>query len=60
MSIDEEINDIEKYIKTLEMNDDYNNAVSEMIKDGESKGLIYDFLNVNKQYRGAIYSSKII
>ena len=60
MSIDEEINDIEKNIKTLEMNDNYNNAVSEMIKDGESKGLIYDFLNVNKQYRGTIYSSKVI
>lgn len=60
MSVEEEINEIEKYIKTLEMNDNYNNAISEMIKDGESKGLIYDFLNVNKQYRGTIYSSKLI
>ena len=60
MSVEDEINEIEKYIQSLEMNDNYNNAVSEMIKDGESKGLIYDFLNVNKQYRGTIYSSKII
>jgi len=60
MSIEDEINEIENYIKTLEMNDNYNNAVAEMIKEGTEKGLIYDFLNPNKQYRGTIYSSKII
>ena len=60
MSIEDEINEIENYIKTLEMNDNYNNAVAEMIKEGTEKGLIYDFINPNKQYRGTIYSSKII
>jgi len=58
MSVEDEINEIEKYIKTLEINDDTNKEINDMIKDGVSKGLIYDFANT--QYRGTIYSSKVV
>ena len=46
MSVEDEINEIENYIKTLELNDDTNKEVNKMIKDGMSKGLIYDFINL--------------
>jgi hypothetical protein len=58
MTVEDEINEIEKYIKTLELNDDTNKEINDMIKDGVSKGLIYDFANT--QYRGTIYSSKLV
>ena len=60
MSIEDEINEIEKYIKTLELNDDNHNEINNMIKDGMSKGLIYDFINEKQQYRGTMFSTKII
>jgi len=60
MSIEDEINEIEKYIKTLEMNDSINEKQNNLYKDGNEKGLIYDFLNPYKQYRGTIFSSKVI
>ena len=60
MSIEDEINEIEKYIKTLEMNDSIYEEKNQLYKDGNEKGLIYDFLNPYKQYRGTIFSSKVI
>ena len=60
MSIEDEINEIEKYIKTLDMNDNVNNEINNMIKDGMSKGLIYDFINEKQNYRGTMFSTKII
>jgi hypothetical protein len=58
MSVEDEINEIENYIKTLELNDDTNKEINDMIKDGMEKGLIYDFINTN--YRGTIFSSKVV
>jgi hypothetical protein len=58
MSIEDELLEIENYIKTLELNDETNKEVNKMIEDGMSKGLIYDFLSTH--YRGTIFSSKII
>ncbi len=60
MNIDNEIVEIEKYIKTLELNDDTNKEINKMIEDGMSKGLIYDFINEQQQYRGTMFSTKII
>ena len=60
MSIEDEINEIENYIKSLEINDSDLLKINEMIKKGTEKGLIYDFVNTRKSYRGTIYSSKII
>ena len=31
-----------------------------MIKDGMSKGLIYDFFNPRNLYRGTIFSTKVL
>lgn len=59
-SLDDEINEIENYIKTLEMNDNTYKEINEMINDGMSKGLIYDFFNPIKVYRGTMLSSKVI
>jgi len=58
MNIEDEINEIESYIKTLELNDDTHKEINKMIEDGMSKGLIYDFINTH--YRGTIFSSKVI
>jgi hypothetical protein len=58
MSIEDELNEIEKYIKTLELNDDTHKEINDMIKDGMSKGLIYDFIQDN--YRATLFSSKVI
>jgi hypothetical protein len=60
MSIEDEINEIENYIKSLEINDSDLLKLNEMIKEGAEKGLIFDFINHKKAYRGTIYSSKII
>jgi phenylalanyl-tRNA synthetase alpha subunit len=57
-SLDDEIFEIEQYIKSLEINDDTNKEINEMINDGMSKGLIYDFFKSN--YRGTIFSNKVI
>ena len=57
-SIDDELLQIENYIKTLENNDDTYKEVNKMIEDGKSKGLIYDFTHIH--YRGTILSSKVI
>ena len=58
MNIEDEINEIESYIKTLEINDDTHKEINKMIEDGMSKGLIYDFIKTN--YRGTMFSSKVI
>ena len=60
MNIEDEINEIEKYIKTLETNDDTLKEINKMIHDGMSKGLIYDFINTQSQYRGTMFSSQVI
>ena len=60
MSVEDEINEIEKYIKTLEMNDSIYDEQNNMYKEGMEKGLICDFLNPHKQYRGTIFSSTVI
>jgi hypothetical protein len=57
-SLDDEILEIENYIKTLEINDETNKEINKMIDDGMSKGLIYDFIKTN--YRGTMFSSKVI
>ena len=58
MNIEDELLEIEKYIKTLEINDETNKEINKMIEDGMSKGLIYDFIRTH--YRGTIFSSKVI
>jgi hypothetical protein len=58
MSIEDELLEIENYIKTLELNDDTNKEINKMLEDGMSKGLIYDFLKTH--YRGTMFSSKVI
>ena len=58
MSIEDELKEIEKYIETLEINDDTHKEINDMIKDGMSKGLIYDFIQNN--YRATMFSSKVI
>lgn len=57
-SLEDEILEIENYIKTLQINDDTNKEINRMIRDGMSKGLIYDFFKDN--YRGTMFSTKII
>ena len=58
MSVENELLEIENYIKTLELNDDTNKEINKMLEDGMSKGLIYDFLKTH--YRGTMFSSKVI
>ena len=57
-SVEEEIIEIEKYIKSLEINDDTNKEINATIQEGMEKGLIYDFFNAN--YRATMFSSHII
>ena len=59
-SIEDEILEIENKIRTLSSNDDTHKEVNAMITDGMSKGLIYDFFNPIKVYRGTMLSSKVI
>jgi len=59
-SLEDEILEIENYIKTLETNDDSYVEINAMIKDGMEKGLIYDFYNWKKAYRGTMFSPQII
>ena len=58
MGIEDEIIEIENYIKTLELNDETNKEINKMIDDGMSKGLIFDFIRTH--YRGTMFSSKVI
>jgi hypothetical protein len=58
MGVEDEIIEIENYIKTLELNDETNKEINKMIDDGMSKGLIFDFIRTH--YRGTIFSSKVI
>ena len=60
MSVENELLEIENYIKTLELNDETNKEINKMLEDGMSKGLIYDFINEQQQYRGTMFSTKII
>ena len=57
-SVDDEILEIEKYIKTLEINDDTNKEINEFIKVGVSLGLAYDFYG--NGYRATMFSDKQI
>ena len=57
-SIEDELLEIENYIKTLEINDDTNKEINKMINDGVSKGLIFDFIHTH--YRGTMFSTKVI
>ncbi len=59
-SVEDEILEIEKHIRTLDSNDDTHKEVNAMIRDGMSKGLIYDFFNPANLYRGTIFSSQVI
>jgi hypothetical protein len=58
MTIEDEINEIESYIRTLDTNDNINKIDAEMIKEGTEKGLIFDFCN--DKYRGTMFSTKVI
>jgi len=58
MSIENELLEIENYIKTLELNDETNKEINKMIDDGMSKGLIFDFIRTH--FRGTMFSSKVI
>jgi len=60
MSIDDEIIELENQIRTLESNDDSHKEINNVIKDGMSKGLIYDFYNPQNQYRATMFSTNII
>ena len=60
MSIEDELIEIENYIKTLDMNDDTHKEINKMIDDGMSKGLIYNFVNLQEQYKGTMFSSQVI
>ena len=57
-SVDEELLEIERYINTLEINDETNKEINKMIEDGMTKGLILDFIRTH--YRGTMFSSKVI
>jgi hypothetical protein len=57
-SVDDEILEIENYIKTLEINDDTNKSINDLIELGVSKGLVHDFFG--KNYRGTMFSQKVI
>ena len=59
-SIEDEILELENYIRTLSSNDDSHKEINEVIKDGMSKGLIYDFFNPYCGYRGTIFSTQVI
>ena len=59
-SIEEEILEIEKHIRTLESNDDSHKEINNVINDGMSKGLIYDFFSPECQYRGTMFSANLI
>jgi hypothetical protein len=58
--IEREILEIENRIKSLEMNDNVYKKHDDYIKDGMSKGLLYDFFHPNCNYRGTMISDKII
>ena len=60
MSIEDEIDEIEKHIKTLESNDETNKDINNTINDGITKGLVCDFFNPKRQYRGTMFSSTLI
>lgn len=60
MSIEDEIIEIENHIRTLESNDDSHKEINNTIKDGMTKGLIYDFYNPQAQYRATMFSTNII
>ena len=57
-SVEDQILEIEKYIKTINLNDDTNKEINDLIELGVSKGLVYDFFG--KNYRGTMFSQKII
>jgi len=60
MNIDDEIIELENQIRSLESNDDSHKEINNVIKDGITKGLIYDFYNPQNQYRATMFSTNII
>jgi hypothetical protein len=57
-SIEDEILEMEKYIDTLDSNDDTHKEINDLIKLGVSKGLACDFFGNN--YRATMLSQKVI
>jgi hypothetical protein len=57
-SVEDEILEIEKYIKTLDSNDDTHKEINDLIELGVSKGLVHDFFG--NGYRGTMFSQKVI
>jgi hypothetical protein len=53
-SLEDEINEIEKYIQTLNVNDDSSKEFDEYIKLGVDKGLFFDTIQNN--YRATMIS----
>ena len=60
MSVEDEIIELEKQIRLLESNDDTHKEINNVISDGRTKGLIYDFYNPQSQYRATMFSTDII
>ncbi len=60
MSVEDEIIELEKQIRLLESNDDTHKEINNVISDGMTKGLIYDFYNPQSQYRATMFSTDII
>jgi len=58
LSLQDELLEIENYIKSLEINDNSNEEMNKTIKLGVSLGLAYDFHGYG--YRGTIFSDKQI
>jgi hypothetical protein len=58
--IENELLEIENYIKTLEINDNDVKNFNNHIKDGMEKGLIYNFGISKYDCAGTMYSDKVI
>ena len=58
--IENELLEIENYIKTLEINDSDVKKFNNNIKDGMEKGLIYNFTIPKYDCAGTMYSNKVI
>lgn len=59
-SLEEELLEIENYIKSLEINDNDVRNFNNHIKEGTEKGLIYNFTIPKYDCVGTMYSNKVI
>lgn len=59
-SLEEELLEIENYIKSLEINDRDVRNFNNHIKEGTEKGLIYNFTIPKYDCAGTMYSNKVI